>query len=218
MRLDLLALEARARAAAAITGIPASQVTVVVIPRVESAAGARFAPTLSLSLNPLQLTLPGGAPALIVKDSTAVQQATTASRTIDALGGRITVASARTVSTILLLAGLLGVVVLVLLAGRLAPTSEAEGIRRRYAPLLVPVHPMPAPPGRPVVDVPEFATLARLAERYGLLVLHWTRSDMETFVVQDEGTTYRYRTNASDVSDLGTGSTPVEAEADHARP
>jgi hypothetical protein len=218
VRLDLLALEARARAAAAITGIPASQVTVVVIPRVESAAGARFAPTLSLSLSPLQLTLPGGAPALIVKDSTAVQQTTTASRTIDALGGRITVASARTVSTILLLAGLLGAVVLVLLAGRLAPTSEAEGIRRRYAPLLVPVHPMPAPPGRPVVDVPEFATLARLAERYGLLVLHWTRSDMETFVVQDEGTTYRYRTNASDVSDLGTGSTPVEAEADHARP
>jgi len=218
VRLDLLALEARAQAAAAITGIPASQVTVGVIPRVESAAGARFAPTLSLSLSPLQLTLPGGAPALIVKDSTAVQQATTASRTIDALGGRITVASARTVSTILLLAGLLGAVVLVLLAGRLAPTSEAEGIRRRYAPLLVPVHPMPAPPGRPVVDVPEFATLARLAERYGLLVLHWTRSDMETFVVQDEGTTYRYRTNASDVSDLGTGSTPVEAEADHAHP
>ena len=114
--------------------------TVVVIPRVESAAGARFAPTLSLSLSPLQLTLPGGAPALIVKDSTAVQQATTASRTIDALGGRITVASARTVSPILLLAGLLGAVVLVLLAGRLAPTSEAEGIRRRYAQLLSLIH------------------------------------------------------------------------------
>ena len=62
--------------------------------------------------------------------------------------------------------------------------------------MLVPVHPMPAPPGRPVVDVPEFATLARLAERYGLLVLHWTRSGVETFVVQDEGATYRYRPSA----------------------
>jgi len=217
VRLDLSALDARAQAAAAITGIPAGEVTLVVTPRVESTAGTRFAPTLSLSLSPLQLTLPGGAPALIVKDSTGVQQATTASRTIDALGGSITVASARSLSTILLLAGMLGTVVLVLLAGRLAPTSEAEGIRRRYAPLLVSVHPMPAPPGRPVVDVPEFATLARLAERYGLLVLHWTRSDVETFVVQDEGTTYRYRTHAGKASDLDAGGTPVEAPADHAR-
>lgn len=123
-------------------------------------------------------------------------------------------AAARTLSTILLLAGLLGAVVLVLLAGRLAPTSEAEGIRRRYAPLLVHVHPMPAPPGRPVADVPEFATLARLAERYGLLVLHWTRSDVETFVVQDEGTTYRYRAHAGEVSELGTSETRVVGMAD----
>ena len=107
---------------------------------------------------------------------------------------------------------------LALIARLSAPTSEAAGIRRRYAPLLVPVHPMPAPPGRPLVDVTEFATLARLAERYGLLVLHWTRSDVETFVVQDEGTTYRYRTSTGKTSDPGAGSTPVEAAADHARP
>ena len=53
---------------------------------------------------------------------------------------------------------------------------------------------MPAPSGRPVIDVTSFATLAKLAKRYGLLVLHWARSDVETFIVQDEGTTYRYRT------------------------
>jgi len=42
----------------------------------------------------------------------------------------------------------------------------------------------------------DFATLAKLAERYQLLVLHWSRSDVETFVVQDQATTYRYRTGA----------------------
>jgi hypothetical protein len=42
--------------------------------------------------------------------------------------------------------------------------------------------------------VVDFPTLAKLAERYELLVLHWRRSDVETFVVQDQGTTYRYRT------------------------
>jgi hypothetical protein len=62
----------------------------------------------------------------------------------------------------------------------------------------VPVDPTPAPPGRPVIEVTEFTTLVKLAERYGLLILHWTRSDVETFVVQDEGTTYLYRTGAGD--------------------
>jgi hypothetical protein len=34
-------------------------------------------------------------------------------------------------------------------------------------------------------------------------VLHWSRSDIETFIVRDEGTTYRYRT--------GAGTTPAVA-------
>jgi hypothetical protein len=48
-----------------------------------------------------------------------------------------------------------------------------------------------------VVDVTEFATLAKLAERYGLLILHWSRSEVETFLLQDEGMTYRYSSGAA---------------------
>jgi hypothetical protein len=55
---------------------------------------------------------------------------------------------------------------------------------------------MLTPEGRPVVDVTEFATLARLAESYGLMVLRWSHSQVETFIVQDQGITYRYRTRA----------------------
>ena len=66
---------------------------------------------------------------------------------------------------------------------------------------------MRAPTGRPVVDVIEFATLARRAERYGLLVLHRRRSGVETFIVQDESTTYGYRTGAGDASDPGSADT-----------
>jgi hypothetical protein len=39
----------------------------------------------------------------------------------------------------------------------------------------------------------QFGTLARLAERYGLLVTHWTRDGVATYLVRDEATTYRYR-------------------------
>ena len=210
VRLDLLALNARAQAAAAVIGIPTGQVTIDVIPLVETTGGARFAPTLSLSLSALQLTLTGGAPALVVKDATEIQRVSNASRTIGVLGRTVTLATARTLSTILLLAALLGALALALIAQRSAPTSEGARIRRRYAPQLVSVQPMPAPPGRPMVDVADFATLARLAERYELLVLHWARSDVETFVVQDEGTTYRYLTNASGASNPSAQDALVE--------
>jgi len=108
----------------------------------------------------------------------------------------VTAATARTLSVILLLTGLLGTAALALVAHLFAPTSEGEGIHRRHAPRLVVVQPMLTPAGRPVADVTEFTTLARLAERNGLLVLHWTRSGVETFVVQDEGAAYRYRPSA----------------------
>ncbi len=48
-----------------------------------------------------------------------------------------------------------------------------------------------------MVDVREFAKLARLAERYGLLVLHWSRSDVQTFLVHDDSATYRDRTGTA---------------------
>jgi hypothetical protein len=140
------------------------------------------------------------------------------------LGRTVTLATARTLSTILLLTALLGALALALIARGSAPTSEGAGIRSRYAPLLVsvqpmrapPGRPMRAPPGRPMVDVTDFATLARLAERYGSLVLHWARSGVETFLAQDEGTTYRYRTNASEASDPSAGDTLVETATDRA--
>jgi signal peptidase I len=200
VRLSLKALEARAQAAAALTGIPATQVTLVVVPRVDTAGGGRFSPALKLSLSQLQLTLIGNAKALQVTDPAAAKPATTTAREIGAFGHHVTVAIARILSIILLLAGIMSTLVLFLFARRSAPTSEAAGIHRRYAALLLPVQPMTTPIGRPLIDVTGFATLARLAERYGLLVMHWTRSGTETFVVQDEGTTYRYRapvTNAS---------------------
>ncbi len=41
--------------------------------------------------------------------------------------------------------------------------------------------------------MPSIDALATLAQRYGLLVVHWERSGTTTYVVQDEASTYRYR-------------------------
>jgi signal peptidase I len=209
VRLDLTALDDRAQAAALATGIPANQVDVAVTPLITTSDGTSFAPSLQLTLSPLQLTVAGGAKALTVTDAATVLQATPTASTLGLLGHQLKVATARMLAVVLLLAALLSSVVLAVLARRSRPTSEAAGIRRRYGPLLVAIHPMPTPTGRPVVEVTEFATLARLAERYGLLVLHWSRSDVETFVVQDEGTTYRYRTGAG----TSPSAAPVNTDA-----
>ena len=65
--------------------------------------------------------------------------------------------------------------------------------RRLLGRLLLEVEPLPLEGSR-VIDVPGPRDLARLAERYGLLVLHWAEADEHVFVVQDEGTTYRWTT------------------------
>jgi signal peptidase I len=199
VRLDLGALAARAQAAAAATGLPADRIDVAVVPRIDSPGLPPFAPALHLTLTPLQASLTDGARGLTVADTATVRRTTRRPGTFTVLGRHAGVATGRAAASGLLLVALLTAAAVALLWRRSARDSEGTAIRRRYDSLLVAVHPMPTPAGRPVVDVADFATLARLAERYGLLVLHWARSDVETFVVQDDGTTYRYRTRAGAV-------------------
>lgn len=212
VKLDLAAFDAKAKAASAATGIAASQVSVTIVPQVKTTSGADFHPGLKLNLTPLQLALANGEKDLTVTDNSTVQHAVVVPRTLGINGWNITAATARIISVVLLLAALTTAAVVIVFARRTAPGDEAAAIRRRYAALLVRVHPMPSPQARPVIDVTTFATLAKLAERYGLLVLHWTRSGVETFVVQDENITYRYRAGASTSEpDIGADLVRVEA-------
>jgi signal peptidase I len=191
--LDLKALDARAQAAAAVTGLPPGSLSIVVTPQVQTTTGADFQPGLKFTLTALQLTLAGGPETLNITDATTTEQTAMSPRMLSLNGVAITAATARTMSAILMAAAVVTGAIVLVFARRTAPADEAAAIRRRYAALLVRVHPVSAPQGRPVIDVTTFSTLAKLAERYGLLVLHWTRSGVETFVVQDENITYRYR-------------------------
>lgn len=193
--LDLNGLEKRAQAAAEVTGISASQVDVAVVPLVITEDDTKFAPELALTLTPLQLSLPGGKESLTVGGKApATETADPATPSLSILGRELPVSTGRMLSLAMLVGALLAAGVVALIVRLSAPATEAAAIRRRYGQMLVRIDPMPMPAGRPVIDVADFATLAKVAERYDLLVLHWARSDVETFVVQDQGTTYRYRT------------------------
>ncbi|WP_138413965.1 signal peptidase I [Sinomonas gamaensis] len=202
--LDLQALEAKVQAAAQATGAPSTPVSIAVVPTVH-AEGSDYAPALKLALTPLQLNLADSA------GLTAAQKATAAAPAPRALTlgvWSLTAALARPLSAAGLAAALLALAALALASRRHRPLDEATQIRRRWGSLLVPVHPSPTPPGKTVVDVSDFATLARLAERYGLLILHWSRSGVETYLVNDESTAYRYRSGdaepiQSEIADTG---------------
>jgi signal peptidase I len=194
--LDLSSLEKRAQAAAEATGIPATQLDIAVVPTVTTTDHKTFAPALSLALTPLQLTLTGDESTLTAGGSPATRADASDTPALSFAGRQLPVSTGRMISLIMVLGSLLAAALVGLLARVSAPATEAAAIRRRYAQMLVEVEPMPTPAGRPVIDLVDFATLAKLAERYQLLVLHWSRSDVETFVVQDQATTYRYRTGA----------------------
>jgi len=219
--LDLQALDARAQAAAAATGIPSGPVSVAVIAHVQGETGRSFQPALKLNLTPLQVTLAGDAKDLTATDTAAAVSPPVVPRTMEVNGWSLTAANARVLSAVLLLAALIGVAAVVHLVRRERPVDEGASIRRRYGSLLVRVRPVTTPPGRPVIDVTAFGTLAKLADRYGLLVLHWTRSGIETFIVQDENNTYRYRAvqapdPGSVESEIPGSGTPVQGSAGNA--
>lgn len=195
VQLNLNQLDRKAQAAAEAIGIPATQVDITVVATITTTDGHQFAPELALTLTPLQLTLVGGRSALTVTEPTPAEGTKANPGTLDLAGFQIPVTAARSGSTLAVLAGLLTLLGVGLLH-RLAPTSETAAIKRRYAPILLHVEPVTNPAGRPVIDITEFPALARIAERYGLLVMHWTRSNVETFIVHDDGITYRYRTGA----------------------
>lgn len=196
VRLDLASLQARAEAASAVTGLPAQSVAIAVVPRITPESGGTIAPRLELTLDALTLRL-SGADTAAVDTSTMVSGTRTEPATLTAAGRSVSVERARTVSVAVLALALLGGITLMVLLRRMSQVTEAQRIQSRYAPLLLPVLPMASAPGRAVVDVSDIASLARIAERYGLLVLHWSRSGIDTYVVQDELTTYRFRSSAA---------------------
>lgn len=184
--LDLDAIDKRARDAARAIGIQPTPIVIALAARVDR-AGVMFPARLELSLTPVQLSLVDGEGSLAVKD--AGSSPSLVVRKI----GFLTAAAARSWAIFLLILGAAGAIVLFLAARRSVSARTRTEIERLYPQLLVHVEPMASPPGKPVVNVDSFQALARLAERYGQMVLTWRRPDADDFVVRDEGITYRYR-------------------------
>ena len=78
----------------------------------------------------------------------------------------------------------------------LGDSSDATSHVHRYRHLIVPIAGTTFDPARPPIDVTSIGALAQLAERSERLILHHQRDGVDTYLVDDEGTLYRYQAHS----------------------
>jgi signal peptidase I len=115
------------------------------------------------------------------------------------------------------LLGLLGSAVataVLYLRKRAEPFQETAHIQSQYGHMIVPIV-AGEDLGWPAVDVPTIKALAKLAESGQRLILHSRSGEIDTYMVNDEGTVYRYQVRPSKVvwGEWSDTTTPVKAAA-----
>ena len=198
----------------------AGSYTLAVVPLVKVAAqiageplATRYSPTLSLSLGTPQYLSGTSAIAQPSTGSTGVaqhgliQSATgklTSSRATAATLAGVPVQTVRWIG----LAALVLSILLTLLTAPAALSGSADPVERinsRYRHLIVPVESIPASPDHPPIDVSTIDALAQLAERSERLILHDHRDDADNYLIDDQGTLFRFRAPRPALNRNGSG-------------
>ena len=112
--------------------------------------------------------------------------------TINMFGLILPVISARIIAEIILVSSLLGIVWLGWPLYQEWKGGTASRIRVQYEPMLIDVQPGSISPNGHAVPVDSFEDLAKLAERYGAMILCETNGDLNKYWVQDNEVMYEY--------------------------
>ena len=201
------------------TGVKSSQYTLAIVPSIAingtlsgQALRDRFSPQLVFSLNELQMHLAaqssrGGEnpDPFLSGENKSLRKSREAPNTIALLGLSLDVSAARTLSLIGLALSLLGAGILALATRRGSSDTEAASIRSRYGSLLIDVRESNLLVGRSLVEVASIDDLAKIAERNSRMILHQAHAGEHAYFVQEEDTTYCYRSGS------GTAPTAIAA-------
>jgi hypothetical protein len=209
---------------ATLTGLQSTAYTVTVQPIVHvkgTVAGQplnlSFTPSMSFQLGAQQLVPAGAqstsaAPAsprgnsaapsgsgatLAPSQSGKVGTPATAPATVTVLGVSPQISLLRWIAVVGLLLSL-AATIFFYLRKRGEPFDESVRIRAEYGHLIVPIV-GGEDLGWPPVDVPDIKALVKLAEAGQRLILHNRSNDVDTYMVNEEGTVYRYQAKPSNV-------------------
>jgi hypothetical protein len=224
--VDLNQLQSLLARVQKLTGISASSgYTISVVPKVNisgTLAGqtlkTSFGPALSFRLQGLQLQPQGGSgqpshPLVAFASSQrgSVSGITTATNTLGVAGHSLSVQTIRwSALGGFLLAVAIALVTLLLRRGQ--PFEEAARIEEQYGHLIVPI--VNADDlGWPPIDVTSIQALVRLAQSGERLILHHRGNGVDTYLVNDEGTVYRYQAKPIKVVWQEWATAPVDATA-----
>jgi signal peptidase I len=236
--LNIPHLQALLGRVSSLTGMLGSSFTIRVVPEVHitgNVAGhplnTSFTPTMSFGFGGVQLipqgvssatssaAAAGPAPtgataATLTADRTgAFGTPGMAPTTITLLGVSPDVSFARWISLLGLLASAVAAAVLYL-RKRSEPFEENAHIQSQYGYMIVPIV-GGEDLGWPPVDVTSIKALVRLAESGQRLILHNRSDGVDTYMVNDEGTVYRYQVRPTNVvwGEWSETTTPVKAAA-----
>jgi signal peptidase I len=159
-----------------------------------------FSQATAFTLQPLELqpgagTAPGSAQGSGVpknKQSGSIAVTSTVPNPVHVLGRTVTPATVIAAGLVGFVACVFVMIPLAVLLRRNRAFDEAARIRARYGHLLVPIL-VGDDLGWPPVDVASFKALARLAEAAGQVILHHQADAVDTYLVNDNGTVYRYQ-------------------------
>jgi signal peptidase I len=226
-----------ARVAALTGGAGLADDTVSVVPQITvkgTVAGhpinSTFAPALSFGLTPTQLVPDGvsssagaagpattaGPPKTIYtqsKTGTVMTAPGSAPTTLTVFGVSPTVSLLRWIAAIGLLLSI-PLTLYAFLGKRSEPFEESVQIQSQFGHMIVPIV-AGEDLGWPAVDVPTIKGLAKLADSGQRLILHSRSNGVDTYMVNDEGTVYRYQVRPSKVvwGEWSEAATPFKAAA-----
>ncbi len=202
--LDLSALQSLLRGLQSETGVPAALgSTYQIVPKVHlhgtvsgQPVDSSFAPTLDFEVQSLQLQ---PSDSLNPSQRGTVPTAATAANTLGVAGHDASVSTIRGIALIGFLLAAASTALLSLSLMRRRPFDENAQIHARYGHMIVPIAGTSEDLSWAPFDVPNFKALARLAENSERLILHYRETGGDTYLVNDEGTIYRYRTKPNSV-------------------
>jgi len=164
-----------------------------------------FTPKIAFEIDENLMRLPRGLDevgleALTPTESGVISGARLAFNILNIFGLKVPIMAARWISSIAFGLAIIGVVVFGLPIFKEWRSGAASRIRVQYNPVLVDVEPGNLSTNGQVIIVGSFDDLAKLADRYGAMILSETNGSSTKYCVQDGDVIYEYVLDSSDTN------------------
>jgi signal peptidase len=157
-----------------------------------------FVPRLSFLLDDVQLYLGGNSPFGELTDPLNPVQSGFLPRqqqipaTLNILGLKPTVQTARWIAGVAFGVSLLGITAILYPFLRASMQSPSEKIRIQFNEVLLDIRELPVKATNDDIEVDRFEDLAKLAEKTGSMIFHHVEANQHTYLLQDGDSTYRF--------------------------